>query len=168
MTDAVLDAGPLIHLAELDALDLLQDLEGLFAAESVCEEVARYQPRVFQGGRIQIQRVAALTPSAELMVLARALALDRGEIDSLSLMERHPTAWFLTDDAAARLAGEQRGYLVHGTIGLLVRSVRRGQRSANDALSLLRTLRERSTLFIRPALLDGIIEMLETEWSNQL
>lgn len=79
-------------------------------------------------------------------------------------MESYPNAWFLTDDAAARLAAEQRGYQVHGTIGILIRSVRRRQRKPEQVLALLRVLPMRSTLHVRPGLLDAIVERLEKEW----
>jgi predicted nucleic acid-binding protein len=82
-------------------------------------------------------------------------------------MERYPDVMFLTDDAAARLAAERRGYRVHGTVGLLIRSVRCGLRQPDAMLALLRALPQRSTLFIRPNLLATIIERVEKEWRNQ-
>jgi len=134
MTRAILDAGPLIHLGELDALDALSDV--------------------------------AHAPSAELQTVASALSLDQGEVEALALMEMYPSAIFLTDDAAARLAAEQRGYRVHGTIGLLIRSVRTGCRKPQEVLHILRALPQRSSLFIRPNLLATIIERLEKEWAK--
>ncbi len=165
MSEAVLDAGPLIHLSELDALDVLGDVDVLYVPDAVWEEVGKNQPQSLHYPGLHLQRVAVLTPSEELLTWARALALDRGEIEALSLMETHPNAIFLTDDAAARLAAEERGYRVHGTIGLLIRSVRRGHRQAQAVLALLRTLPQRSTLFIRPGLLETIIERLAKEWA---
>jgi len=44
MSEAVLDAGPLIHLAELEALDTLMDFSVLFVPLAVRQEVERYQP----------------------------------------------------------------------------------------------------------------------------
>ncbi|MBI1801726.1 MAG: hypothetical protein HYR71_08880 [Chloroflexi bacterium] len=79
-------------------------------------------------------------------------------------MEAYAQSWFLTDDAAARLAATQRGYQVHGTIGLLIRSVRRERRAANDVLQRLRKIPQQSTLHIRPALLQEILQGLEREW----
>lgn len=164
MIEAILDAGPLIHLAELDALGVLDDLAVLRVPLSVCKEVAAYQPKALEFPGLPFQRLTAPSPSVELEAVAQALALSRGEIEALSLMERHPSAWFLTDDAAARLAAEQRGYRAHGTIGLLIRSVRRGQRQPEDVLGLLRSIPQRSTLHVRPALLQAIIQRLEAEW----
>jgi hypothetical protein len=82
------------------------------------------------------------------------------EIEALSLMDQRPKAILLTDDSAARLAAEQRKVQAQGTIGILIRSVRKGYRSEKEALDLLRNLPARSTLYIRPSLLAEIIHDL--------
>jgi predicted nucleic acid-binding protein len=164
MTRAVLDAGPLIHLTELNALDVLGDFEGLDVPPAVWDEVALHQPEALTGARIHLRRVSTTEPSPELQSIARALALDRGELEALAYLETQPKTLFLTDDAAARLAAEQPGYQVHGTIGLLVRSVRRGLYAPPQVLNLLHSIPSRSTLFVRPSLLDAIIRNLEKEW----
>ncbi|HEX7592919.1 MAG TPA: hypothetical protein VF429_01990 [Anaerolineae bacterium] len=58
MSDAVLDAGPLIHLAELDMLDVLRDLTPLYASDSVWAEVASHQPRALQSPELNLQHHA--------------------------------------------------------------------------------------------------------------
>ncbi len=166
MSEGVLDSGPLIHLSELGALDAISDLN-LFIPDAVWEEVATYQPSALEHSKLHLKRVSAPEPSAELSALGRAFALDRGEVEALSLLEAHPSAIFLTDDAAARLAAEQRGYKTHGSIGLLIRNVRRGQSKPDQVLALLQALPQRSTLFIRPSLLKAIIERLEKEWAKK-
>lgn len=164
MSEAVLDAGPLIHLSELDALDVLRDMDILRVPVAVWDEASTHQPEAleFPG----LERVTVPNVSASLQIVAQSLALDRGELEALSLMELYPRALFLTDDAAARLAAEQRGYAVHGTIGLLIRAVRRGLRSAPEILSLLRVLPQRSTLHLRSSLLNAILARLENEWTK--
>lgn len=161
--EAILDAGPLIHLAELDALDALDDFD-LRVPDAVLIEVASHQPYALEklGGKLQRVLTPQLPP--DLQILAQSLSLDRGEVEALGLMMANPHAWFLTDDAAARLVAEQRGYRVHGTIGLLIRMVRRGQRTPRSVVELLRAIPERSSLFIRPSLLNDIIQRLEQEW----
>jgi predicted nucleic acid-binding protein len=164
VTEAVVDAGPLIHLAELGALDVLADLDVLRVANAVWEEVLKHQPAALQDTALKLQRLSPPAPSAELLVLTQALLLARGEVESLCVLEAYAQSWFLTDDAAARLAATQRGYRVHGTIGLLIRSVRRGRRAAGDVLQLLRKVPRQSTLHIRPTLLQEILQTLEREW----
>lgn len=164
MTDAILDSGPLIHLAELDALDVLRGLETLRVPDAVWREVQKHQPKAVDNLGARLQRVSVSAPSAELQALALALTLDQGETEALVLMEKYPHAWLLTDDAAARLAAQERGYVVHGTLGLLIRSVRREERTPQQVLELLRSIPKHSSLFVRPSLLDKIIQGAEREW----
>lgn len=153
MSEAVLDAGPLIHLAELEALDTLVDFSMLFVPMAVKEEVECHEPRALKHPDLSLQYVFAPPPLPSLLAMGRALALDKGEMEALSLMDLHPKAIFLTDDSAARLAAEHLGIKAHGTIGILIRSVGKGHRTERDVIALLRGLRSRSTLYIRPSLL---------------
>jgi predicted nucleic acid-binding protein len=167
MTEAVLDAGPLIHLAELDALDVLCDFSLLLVPEAVWFEVERHFPEALLTEQVNLQRVNAPRPSPTLVTLALSLALDRGELEALSLIDIYPHAILLTDDSAARLAAEQRGWEAHGTIGLLIRSVRKDRRTGEDIISLLRDIPNRSSLYVRSSLLKEIVYALEMEWNKK-
>jgi len=70
-----------------------------------------------------------------------------------------------TDDAAARLVAEQMKFNVHGTIGVLIRSVRRGLRKPEEILDILAAIPRSSTLHIKPSLLNEIIQLVENEFS---
>ncbi|MDD4448512.1 MAG: hypothetical protein PHN61_12665 [Methanothrix sp.] len=167
MTEAVLDAGPLIHLAELDALDVLCDFSLLLVPEAVWFEVERHFPEALLTEQVNLQRVKAPRPSPTLVALALSLALDRGELEALSLIDLYPHAIFLTDDSAARLAAEQRCLEAHGTIGLLIRSVRKDRRTGEDIISLLRDIPNRSSLYVRSSLLKEIVSTLEMKWNQK-
>ena len=161
--DVVCDAGPLIHLDELGCLDLLADFRAVHVPEQVWQEVEQHRPSALRSPGVQLQRtVVELSQQASFQALVRALALDLGEQAALSLMVSHPDAILLTDDAAARLSAETLGYRVHGSIGILLRAVRRRQRTRNEALSSLRELPARSSLHVRPALLEEIIAQVES------
>lgn len=71
-------------------------------------------------------------------------------------MEQTPQAMFITDDAAARLVAEQMGFNVHGTIGIVIRSIRRGQMSPNEVLEILKDIPLNTTLYIKHSLLEEI------------
>jgi predicted nucleic acid-binding protein len=101
------------------------------------------------------------TPQRELLTMARALALDSGEIAALVVMSTVPQALFLTDDAAARVVAQEMGYSVHGTLGVLVRAIRRSMLPKDVVLERLRSIPEKSTLYIRPALLLEVIRQVE-------
>ncbi|MBI3813901.1 MAG: hypothetical protein HY279_05475 [Nitrospinae bacterium] len=79
-------------------------------------------------------------------------------------MQENQDAIFLTDDAAARIAGEELGYKVHGTIGIILRAIRKKMRTPKDVLELLNRIPKETTLFLRPALLEKIIQKVEKEY----
>jgi predicted nucleic acid-binding protein len=159
--DVVCDAGPLIHLDELGCLDLLADFRAVFVPEQVQREVEHRRTSIFQPSKIPFQLVPVRKPEdPAFWALVRALALDLGEQAALSFMMHYPDAIFLTDDAAARLAGEGLGYRVHGTIGILLRAIRRQQRTVQEIEAILRALPTRSSLHIRSALLEEIIAQI--------
>jgi predicted nucleic acid-binding protein len=60
----------------------------------------------------------------------------------------------------SRLAAKTLGVEARGTLGLLVRAIRRHQLSKAEAIELLRQIPERSTLHIRPGLLKEIIRQI--------
>jgi predicted nucleic acid-binding protein len=160
----VCDAGPLIHLDELDCLDLLADFEAILVPEQVWLEIENHRPSALGRPDLEIQRVPIdISEDASFQALVRALTLDWGEQAALSLMALHPNAILLTDDAAARLAADGLGYCVHGTIGILLRAIRRQQRTPDRVLSILRGLPANSTLHIRSDVLWDIIAQVESE-----
>ncbi len=68
----------------------------------------------------------------------------------------------LSDDGAARWAANRLGYRVHGTIGVLLRAIRRKQRTPSEVLHHLQAIPASSTLHLRPSLLTEIIEQVTT------
>jgi predicted nucleic acid-binding protein len=162
----VCDSGPIIHLDELNCLHLLEDFQEVLIPDAVQKEIKRYRPLslsklnvpfVFSPGNI--------SDNARLLTLCRVFSLDVGEIEALSLMEKNPQALFLTDDASARMVAEQMGFRVHGTIGILVRAIRRSQMEAREVLSLLKQIPSKTTLFIKRSLLDEITLKIKKEFN---
>lgn len=155
----VCDAGPLIHLDELACIDLLEDFVEIYVPEQVWQEVKTHRPHLPAHPFLEIIPTPILAqPSFRAMVQNFSLGL--GEQAALSLLAKYPTAIFLTDDTAARLAATMQGYKVHGTIGLLVRAIRRQQRSKAEIVDLLEHISQRSTLHLRPSLLQEILTQL--------
>lgn len=58
-------------------------------------------------------------------------------------------------------AGPLLGLVAHGTIGVLLRAIRRQQKTKDEIVRLLRSLPTASTLHIRTALLEEIIREVE-------
>jgi predicted nucleic acid-binding protein len=111
----VCDAGPLIHLDELDALDLLGDFQSVLVPDAVWIEVERHRPDLFDRGLESFARVGLQRPpGASLVALARLMPLHVGETQALQIAEEHRADLLLTDDTAARLAAKQIGLSVVG------------------------------------------------------
>jgi predicted nucleic acid-binding protein len=168
-TDApvvVADAGPLIHLDELAALDVLADFPEIWVPEDVWSEVALHRPQALRHGGIRLLRHEASSISARINAIAALYSLHRGERAALALCLEHSIGTLLTDDTAARLAATSLNLDTHGTLGLLIRSVRRGLRSPTEVLVLLNSIATRSTLHIRPSLLDDVIRQVQLEWND--
>ena len=160
MPRTVLDAGPLIHLDQLGCLDLLEGFEELRVPGVVWREVLIHRPTLGLA-RLGLRLIEPTrAPSPALAALIHGLDLDAGEIAALTLMEEWPGDLFLSDDAAARLAAETSGFRVHGTIGLLIRAIRRGTRTIAQVRSTLEQIPTRSTLHINRRLLGRVIASL--------
>lgn len=158
----VCDAGPLIHLDELGAIDLLADFPAVLVPDAVWREVALHRPAALTNEAVKLLRIVpALPVPAELEALAQALSLHTGEWQALRVAMEHRPALLLSDDTAARMAADHLGISVHGTIGILLRAIRRRQRSTAEILEVLHSLPFRSTLHLKRSLLEAVIREVE-------
>lgn len=158
----VCDAGPLIHLDEVGCLDLLADFAQVLVPDAVWVEVARHRPAALQRPDVPLSRTSlGEAISAELQELTRLFALHTGEVQALQLASQRRVSLLLTDDAAARLAARHVGIPVHGSLGILLRSIRRGQRTASEIGKILRDLPTTSSLHLKRSLLDEIVHIVD-------
>jgi len=165
----VCDAGPVIHLDELDALDLLGDFRQVMVPPAVWREVEHHRSSALSRPGVAFTRVAPQAePDAHFLALAHAFSLDAGERDAVLVAQEHPEALLLTDDAAARLAAELLRIRVHGTIGVLIRAIRRQQRSPAEVISVIERIPAQSSLHVRPALLHEVLDKLRREYAEAL
>lgn len=165
ITKVVCDAGPIIHLDELNCLDLLADFQEIVLPDTVRKEVIKYRPLALKRSELSFTRSHRKPPVDErLLTICQIFSLNAGEIEALELMEKNPQTVFLTDDASARLVAEQIGFRVHGTIGILIRSFRRKQRKPEEVVRILTDIPLKSTLYIKPSLLEEIILKVNKEY----
>jgi predicted nucleic acid-binding protein len=107
-----------------------------------------------------IARTATTVVGPAIGALAPIYTLHAGEREALALCLENPSSILLTDDTAARMAAGSLGIKARGTLGVLVRAVRRGQRSREEVLQLLASIPVRTTLHVRPALLAEVLEIV--------
>ncbi len=140
MRSIVSDTGPLLHLQEVNALELARAAGSVKIPPAVAEEWRALDPQGAEG--TPWVQIVALPESGA--TLARSFVegrlLDRGEAEAMVLAELIEADWFLTDDAAARFLAARRGLEVHGSLGVVLWAAAVGkidQQSAEDFLERL-------------------------------
>jgi predicted nucleic acid-binding protein len=168
----VCDAGPLIHLDELEALDLLSDFAEVLVPNAVWTEVERHRPGALSHPCLTLQRITPGMPvPPELDALARIFSLHAGEWEALRVVLEYAPGLLLTDDTvtddtAARMAAGSLRIDTHGTFGILVRSIRGGQRTHAEVVAILQAIPSRSTLHLKRSLLDQVISEVQRSYGN--
>lgn len=161
----VCDAGPIIHLDELDCLDLLTDFQEILISDTIWKEIKRYRPLDLKRSDLSFTLSPVKYPISEiLLTICRIFSLDAGETEALAIMENNPNTVFLTDDASARLVAKQMGFKVHGTIGILVRSIRRGQMKPEEVISIIKKIPIKSSLHIKLSLIEEVIFRIKKDF----
>jgi predicted nucleic acid-binding protein len=152
---AVSDAGPLIHLAEIDSLELLSTFDTLLVPETVYKEV--------ETGGVP-DRLADL--SYELVEAdesrVRTEGLDDGERAAIAVAEERGVV-LITDDLAAREAASDAGVEVRGSIGVIALGYGRGLLDRDEAASRMRALQRETSLFVTEAVVERGIRMLDEQ-----
>lgn len=161
----VCDAGPLIHLDELDCLWLLADFSQVLIPATIAAELAQHRPDLLARTDVLWQHCAAKLPhTPRLATLCQLFSLHAGEQDALAQLEVFPQRIFLTDDSAARQVAEQMGFKVHGSIGVITRAIRRNQMAPSEVIQTLSQIPIRSSLHIKPSLLQEVIAKIRMEY----
>ena len=157
----ILDAGPLIHLDELGQLRLLAGFAEILIPSVVWEEVRSHRPLLSLAGvpGAEVLDPAVKSP-ARLQSLPLLAHLHPGECAALALLLERGEGMLLTDDDAARQSAETLGFAVTGTLGILLRGVRRRQLARSEAVAILRDIRSQSTLHVSRTLIAHCLKAL--------
>ncbi|ELY58743.1 hypothetical protein [Natronolimnohabitans innermongolicus] len=157
-TAVVTDTGPIIHLAEADALSLLSVFDEIHIPDAVLGELeAGTVPTGVDDLDAEIREVTSTEdPYPDL---------DPGETAALRLAERTETI-LLTDDLDARTVAADRGVEVHGSIGVVLYAYSNDRLDSDDAKTLLQALHRDTTLYLAKPLLNHAIRLVEQDESG--
>jgi predicted nucleic acid-binding protein len=139
---AIVNATPLIALALVDRLDLLQKLFGeVIVPKRVYAEVTS-RGRDRPGAQVIAQLKWLQVVSVETMptIEPLLLGLDPGEVDVLLLAREYRPDWVVIDERQARRVARAMGIPVKGTLGILLAGVLAGLLSKEAALGDLQAL----------------------------
>ncbi len=163
---AVSDAGPFVHLAEVNGLLLLNIFARLHVPETVWTEVARQRQVTGADfstiGNIQ-RRDSSSTEVAKFVAKNRLEELHSGEQECLCLCLQIGISILLTDDLAARDVAKRLGLIPVGSLGIVVRACRLGRITLEDAERKLVELYEKSSLFVTRTIVELAIEQLHVK-----
>jgi predicted nucleic acid-binding protein len=159
---AVVDAGPLIHLAEIKAWHALTVFSRLHLPHAVWAETV-------EQGRISAESLAYFQISQHTVVPLAVTqfsqahdltALHLGEQECLFLCQQLNVSLLLTDDLAARDAAKHLSLNPVGSLGVVVRAYRQALISLVDAEHFLSELYSVSSLFVTRNIVEIAIQQL--------
>ncbi|NPV28478.1 MAG: DUF3368 domain-containing protein [Firmicutes bacterium] len=161
----VSNTGPLLHLSEAQALDLLGGAGEIHVPQAVDVEM-RFQAEKWQEQRPAWLIVDPLVPphSAEAELWLEAGLLHVGEAEAIALARQIRADWLVTDDAAARLFAQTLGIEVHGSLGIVLWAAATGRLNCPEAEAMLDRL-ARSSLWLSPRVLAEAKKALEKIYS---
>lgn len=161
---AVADAGPLIHLWEIQALLLLNFIEKLYVPLAVWLEVTAPN-RVPEADLQQIgnlERQATSQKAVTRFVQSEKLQeLHSGEHESLYLCQQKSIPLILTDDLAVRETAKRLGLTPVGSLGIVARAYHTGMIPLKEAEKFIFALQDISSLFVTRTIVELAVEGLQ-------
>ena len=157
------DAGPLIHLAEINCLPFLSLFEKLHIPDAVWLETVGK-------GRIQATEVLDLDnvqrhslPQSDIVQFIanhQLKDIHTGERECLCLCQQLNISTLLTDDLAVRKAAKLLNLKPVGSLGIIAKAYYQGLISITVAENHLLNLYDKSSLFVTKAIVELAIEQL--------
>ncbi len=171
----VSDAGPLLALAKLNALELLTKLYGvvytspIVHAETVAKGLAQDAPDASLLQEYFARGVLVVKTLDTSPTLREPIKIHAGERESIQLAIQLRAAQFLVDDSRARQVAEHKfsaiglSTIVRGTLGIIYISFQTSYLSRDQAIQLLESIKTRRDIWIRAELCDKVLQLIRTE-----
>ncbi|PIN99127.1 MAG: hypothetical protein COT90_00980 [Candidatus Diapherotrites archaeon CG10_big_fil_rev_8_21_14_0_10_31_34] len=153
INQAVFDAGPVIHLTELNKQKCFYLFKKIFISKEVSEETKNSsKPKNF------VIEILDGKHKDLTKIIAEKYELDLGEASSIALCRQNSIKLFFTDDLQARVFAKEQGIEVHGTIAILLRCFREKILSKEETIKTLKALKTDSSLFITADLIEFAVK----------
>lgn len=150
MKVVVTDTGPLLHLYQVGAIDLIASLGEIQMTPQVWSELQRHAPSLRQTGFPSWLRLIKPSANANRQAVEwlQADLLHIGEAEALAYAKEIGADLFLSDDTAARTIGQSLGLQVRGSLGVILYLAATGVLSRDKAAKVLNDLEHHSTLWM--------------------
>jgi predicted nucleic acid-binding protein len=167
---AVSDAGPLVHLAEIDHLPLLSIFDTLHIPNAVWQETVG-QGRVSETSLLTLANVKRHTlvkkDAARFVRESGFEKLHAGERECLYLCRQLKVPTLLTDDLAVREAAHALAIQPVGSLGIVVRACLEERIPQAEAEQCMFALYDVSSLYITRTIVDMAIEQLHSSITGE-
>jgi len=144
MNKSVLDAGPIIHLNQIEQLELLEIIDNRYTTQKVAEEVGK---EIIEDSGAEINGLSGEAKD-ESKYLSNKYNLELGESTALALCKQENIKLLLTDDLEARSTAKKLEIEPHGTVGIAVKAYSTGKIGREKAVKTIEGLNKESSLFI--------------------
>ncbi len=152
---AIFDAGPIIHLYEIDGTNLFKLFEKIYTTEEVGQETKN----------IKLSNIKKIKLDKKSKDFSKALIMnygtDLGEATAIALAKQLNISLFFTDDLLARDVSKQFNLDPHGSVAIVIRCYKNKMISKEETINYLRLLEEKSSLFITSDIISDIIKRLD-------
>jgi predicted nucleic acid-binding protein len=158
---AVCDTGPVLHLHEANALDLLLLIDSVWVPSAVDRELIRLVGNwpAHRPGQLQVFELEARSAEQAAQWAAAGL-LHAAESEALALALQLKAHWYLTDDTAARELAKSLGVEAHGSLGLVLWAAARGHLDPQQSAARLEALLS-SSLWVSSSIREEAREALK-------
>lgn len=134
----VSDTGPILHLLEAEALDLLSGFGSILIPMAVNEELINLRNDWINIKPAWLHILPLEEPYLHQSILLEQLEIiDYGESQAISLIHQTHADMFFTDDATARVYAQSVGIEVHGSIGIILSSAVQKRLTKSETIVLM-------------------------------
>lgn len=156
----VSDADVLIHLSKLGKLSLLQSLyKEVALPEHVKSEIIIKEDSELQKAFNSFLKVFE-TSKDKADDIAKRHHIHVGEAHVKVLGEKLNAALFLSNERKVRKAAKEEGFIVSGTIGIILKAAKKGLINKSEAMSLFEKMRTKD-FRIHPDILQKAINAIK-------
>ena len=154
----LIDSGPIIHISEINAENIWNTFSLIIIPDIVLEEVSfKNKP----GANILENKHFNLSKTNNDIITTTKRFLNKYKLeknDSIILghLVFHKAKYILTDDLEIRKIAEKEGIIPVGTIGILLRSLRKGYFTKGQVIEFLDRILIDSSLFITKNIVDDV------------
>lgn len=158
--EAVFDAGPFIHLSEINRLELTRVISTILTTEYILRECEYLRNSIRKFDHIQEKPLKSKSNDFA-KYLVNKYTINFGEATGISLCKQENIKLFFTDDLEARDVANQLGFEAHGTLAVILRVFKEKILPKKDAIELIEKLYHESSLYLSKDLKDWTIEELK-------